>query len=113
MNLLYEYFRMCTTKANCGSCPFWDDGHKCIDFIMKHPDEAERIVREWANTNFQRITANPEALAAWIIESQKRAPSVLWCHDDHGCADLDEDFKCTDELQARCIVDWLNSAREE
>lgn len=65
-----------------------------------------------ANTNFQRITASPEALAAWIIESQKRDPSILWRHDDHGCADLDEDFECTDELQARCIVDWLNSPAE-
>lgn len=62
-------------------------------------------------TNFDRIAASPEALAAWIIESQKHDLYCLWCHDDHGCADLDEDFDCTDELQARCIVDWLNSAR--
>lgn len=44
--------RMCDTHAYCKKCPLSQDYNgrdiPCCDLIYKHPEEAERIILQWA-----------------------------------------------------------------
>ena len=55
----------CINKGNCGAQEFFEEGKllllsHCRNFVGEAPREIK--------TNFQRITASPEALAEFIID---------------------------------------------
>lgn len=65
-------------------------------------------------TNADRIRGmSDEELGRMIIGWQKSDPSVNWCKDEYGCAELGEAFDCTDVLQIGCIIRWLQQPVEE
>ena len=63
-------------------------------------------------TNFETITKSPEVFAKAIVEWQKSDPSINWCKDEFGCATMDDNFICTDEMQASCVLRWLNTQKQ-
>lgn len=59
-------------------------------------------------TNADRIRSmTDDELAALIVKRQEEDPSLNWCKDEFGCMDLGENFICTDKLETKCVVNWL------
>ena len=59
-------------------------------------------------TNADRIRGmTDDELAALIVKWQKQDPALNWCKDEFGCMDLGENFICTDELETKCVINWL------
>ena len=55
MTVMREYDRMCNKCMNCKSCPISStnngSGSWCRMFVIKFPEEAERIIMQWASEN--------------------------------------------------------------
>ena len=55
----------CINKGNCGVQEFFEEGKLLLSYCKNFIGKAPREIK----TNFQRITASPEALAKWLEES--------------------------------------------
>lgn len=49
MNILYEKTRLCSSNS-CNECPL-NVEKRCVDLVLHNPDEAERLIREWAEAH--------------------------------------------------------------
>lgn len=64
----------CIKKENCGVQEFFEEGKLLLSHCRNFVGEAPREIK----TNFQRITASPEALAEFSMRVFK---NCAWCLD--------------------------------
>ena len=89
----------CINKENCGVQEFFEEGKLLLPHCINFVGEAPREIK----TNFQRITASPEALAEFI-------GNVLdCCSDEFGvCKRCPLDKTCTaDKGFKQSALEWL------
>lgn len=101
MNILHEYVRMCGA-GSCSRCPFGGKS-SCRKYVLTHPDEAERIVCEWAEAHPEQTVQTYksyflERFPNAVIDDWKDAPTVC-VHDIFGEAHSKD---CLNSICADC-----------
>lgn len=107
-----DFSRMCKNYSYCGcnpDCPFLKETDKlldvsdCVDYMMQHPKEADRIITEWCKEHPQKTYAQD------FLEKFPNAPScngipyasacdIYRFSNDH-CNKMDVDCKkCWNEV---------------
>lgn len=111
MNLLYEYARMCNDH-NCITCPLgdaWGVG-SCQSAVFKHFDEAERVVREWAE-------AHPEqTYKSYFLARFPNARLVCETDEPHACVqDVFGEEHCEANacMGMTCAMCWNRPYKED
>lgn len=77
MNSLYEYARMCSA-GSCNRCPLGGEAGDCNEYVLTNLDEAERLVREWAEAHPEQTYKSYflERFPNAVIDDWKDLPTV-------------------------------------
>lgn len=50
-HILKDYMRMCNAMLLCTACPIHSEFGYCGKAFIEHPEECEKLIREWAAAN--------------------------------------------------------------